>query len=214
MANEITRPFKGNLAGLSKDNNIVVNHPTTGRRVVADLSAASIGTKNGSTVSVVEYGDGVVNRTVLTLTNLPITVRDTQQGGGVKIYDFPAGRILTLGGSGYATFTTTSVLASTLNASVTCQWGVGSVTQTNTTLATTEQNLIQVTAFTSSATINVANTATNGVGAAVLASLDGTSTAIDAYFNIAVAGATDIDADATVLVNGVITLLWANAGDY
>lgn len=165
-------------------------------------------------VTVAEKGDGVFHQTVLTLSALPITMRDTEQGGGAQIYTFPAGRICRLGAIGSIAVTTTSILANTLNAGVTCNWGVGSTTQASATLATTEQDFVNVTAFTSSATINVAGATSTGVGPGVLASLDGTSTSVAAFLNLAVAGATDIDANATVTVSGTITLTWAQIGDY
>ena len=161
-------------------------------------------------VSAAEYGDGTFHQTVLTLTDVPVTMRDTEQGGGIQIYDFPVGRITELGAAGTIAVTTTSILADTLNTGVTCNWGLGSVTQANATVATTEQDLIQVTAFTASATIDVAGADSTGVGAGVLASWDGTSTAINAFLNLAVAGATDIDADATVTVSGTIKITWVN----
>lgn len=163
-----------------------------------------------SYVSVEEYGDGVFHQSVFTLTAMPITMRDTEQGGGFQIYDFPVGRITSLGATTTIAVTTTSALASTLNAGVTCNYGVGSVTQSNATVATTEQDLVNVTAFTSSATIDVAGADATGVGVGVVTSLDGTSTAIDAFLNLAVAGATDIDADATVTVTGTVALTWIN----
>ncbi|HEY4714593.1 MAG TPA: hypothetical protein VIH30_10195, partial [Aquirhabdus sp.] len=138
----------------------------------------------------------------------------TEQGGGAQIYTFPAGRICRLGAIGSIAVTTTSVLASTLHAGVTCNWGVGSTTQVSATVATTEQDFVNVAAFTSSATINVAGAVANGVGAGVLASLDGTSTAVAAFLNLAVTLAADIDANATVTVDGTITITWANIGDY
>jgi hypothetical protein len=185
--------------------------------VAADIdglaqAAWPVGVKNGATVAAVETGNGPVRKTVLTLTATPITMRDTQQGGGVKIYDFPEGRILLLGSAGSIAVTTTSAILTTLNGGVTCNWGVGSTTQANPTVATTEQDLLQVAAFTSSATINVAGATSNGKG--VLTAFDGTGTALDAFLNLAVAGATDIDADATVTVTGVITLNWISLGDY
>lgn len=170
------------------------------------------GAVNGATVAATEGGDGIVHVTTLTFTATPITMRDTEQGGGVKVYDFPAGRILILGSKGTVAVTTTSILANTLNASKTCNWGVGSVTQANATLATTEQDIVNVGAFTSSATINVAGAAANSYG--VLTPLDGTSTAIDAFLNLAVAGADDIDGDATVTVTGTVAISWINLGDY
>lgn len=167
-----------------------------------------VGARNGATVTAEEVGSDVLHKTVLTLANTPMTVRDTEQGNGVKIYDFPAGYIRICGATGTVTITTTSALASTLNASKAVGWGVGTTTQANTTLATTEQDIVNVTSATSSATVNVANTATTGVGPAILAAFDGTVTPVDVYLNLSVPTATDIDGNATVVFNGTITIYW------
>lgn len=174
--------------------------------------AASIGAAAASG-NVASESRGIVNKTLLTLTAVGITLADAAQGGGVKVYDFPEGRILVLGVVGTLTFTTTSVLASTLNASVTGNWGLGTVVQANGTLATTEQNLIPTTNFTSSATINVAGSTTSKALAAS-AQFDGTTTAVDAFLNVGIAGATDIDGDATITATGTILMHWINLGDY
>jgi hypothetical protein len=189
-------------------------YTSSGELKVSTLGAASstAGVKNGATVTATEAGTGVVHQTTLTLAATPITMRNTEQGGGVKIYDFPEGRILVLGATASIAVTTTSVLADTLNAGVTCNYGIGTVTQSNATVATTEQDIVQVTAFTSSATVDVAGAVAKGVG--VLAPFDGTTTPVDAYLNLAVAGATDIDADATVTVSGTVNITWINLGDY
>ena|SRR4030066_118826 len=174
------------------------------------VGAGSVPAAMAPYVTATEYGDGTFHQTVLTLSAVPVTMGDTAQGGGVKVYDFPLGRIMRLGGTGTIAVTTTSALATTLNTGVTCNWGVGSTTQASATLATTEQDLVNVTAFTASATIDVAGANSTGVGAAVLASLDGTSAAVDAYLNLAVAVATDIDGDATVTVSGTVKITWIN----
>jgi hypothetical protein len=194
--------FKEVNSNIKKYEEMSLDTNTTGAGTVP---AAVSGTVSGT-----EYGDGVYHQTVLTLTAVPVTMRDTEQGGGVKIYDFPVGQIQRLGAAGTIAVTTTSVLADTLNTGVTCNWGVGSVTQANATVATTEQDFINVTAFTASATIDVAGADASGVGVGVLAALDGTSTAVDAFLNLAVAGATDIDADATVTVTGEVKITWVN----
>lgn len=209
--------FKATLGALESavyDGSKWSVYTAVGELKVSTLGAASstAGVKNGATVTATEAGTGVVHQTTLTLAATPITMRDTEQGGGVKIYDFPEGRILILGATGSIAATTTSVLADTLNASKTCNWGVGTTTQANATLATTEQDIVQVTAFTSSATINVAGATSKGVG--VLAVFDGTTTPVDAFLNLAVATADDIDADASVSVSGTINITWVNLGDY
>lgn len=173
----------------------------------------NVGAAAGTGVSVSETGNGAIQKTTFTLLNVPLTMRDTQQGGGLNIYNFPEGRIIILGTTGSVNFTTTSALASTLHASVSCRWGLGTTTQANATLATTEQDLIPVTTFTSSATINVANTATSAALAAS-AQFDGTATAKKAFLNISVPTGTDIDADATVLANGTLNVAWIFVGDY
>jgi hypothetical protein len=185
--------------------------PNAGVRVVAGSQGGTKGTVTG--LEVEESGGDGFHRTKFIFTNMPLTVRNTEQGGGVKIYDFPDGYLWLCGAVGHVTITTTSVLTDTLNAEVACKWGVGTATQSTTSLTTTEQDLVDATAFTSSATINVANTATsqNMVTAAYF---DGTTTAKDAYFNISVDSAGDIDADATVVVNGTVLLAWVNIGDY
>jgi hypothetical protein len=187
------------------------------RSVDIDNSLVNTGTVPDAAkayVTATEKGDGVFRQTVLTLSAVPVTMRDTEQGGGFQIYTFPIGRITPIGAIGSIAVTTTSVLANTLNASKTCNWGVGSTTQASATVATTEQNFVNVAAFTSSATINVAGAVATGSGIGILTSLDGTSTAVAAFLNLAVAGAEDIDADATVTVDGTITLTYAVLGDY
>lgn len=186
---------------------------TSGLVFSGATAVANIGAASGTGVTASEQGNGVVQKTVLSLSAAEITMRDTEQGGGLKIYDFPEGRIQILGVVGTMRMATTSVIASTLNSGVTCQWSVGTVTQANTTLATTEQDLIPVTAWTSGTTISVLNTATSAALAAT-AQFDGTTTAKDAYLNLAVAGATDIDANATVACTGTVTITWTWLGDY
>src|SRR3990167_7991585 len=177
------------------------------------ITSSNVGTKNGSTVSVVEYGNGLFHQTVFTLTATPLTLRDTEQGLGVKIYDFPAGGITIMGATGKVAETTTSILADTLNASVTYNWGVGTVTQANGTLATTEQDIIPTTNGTASATINVAGADSLAARIADAANFNGVSTAIDAFFNVGLATADDIDADATTTWTGTITISWLFNGD-
>ena len=180
------------------------------QRIVAGLIGGSVPTAVGPYVVMTERGNGAFNQTLLTLTRLPITMRDSEQGGGAKIYTFPVGRICRLGAQASIAVTTTSELASTLHTGVTCNYGVGSITQASSTVTSTEQDFVNVTAFTASATIDVAGAVAAGVGPGVLASLDGRSSAIAAFLNLAVAGGGDIDANASVTVTGTVRLSWAN----
>lgn len=182
---------------------------------VVPYTTANVGAKNGSTVSVVELGtlNGYLHKTDFTFTALPLTLADVTVGAGVKIYDFPEGTIHIIGAYGSVAETTTSALASTLNAGVTYNWGIGTTTQANGTLATTEQDILPTTNGTASATINVAGPASVGARVAAGAYFDGTATAKDAYFNVGIATATDIDGDATVTFTGTASIIWGFYGD-
>lgn len=191
---------------------------TLGTLSAADITAASyaaVAAANAAYIAATHTG-GVVKQTKLVVTALPIALSDANVGGGSQLLDFPEGRILILGGVASFSFTTTSTLASTLNASVTCNYGIGTVqttTQASGTLATTQQDLIPTVNFTSSATINVANTAVNKPLAAS-AQFDGTTTAVDAYLNVGIALNTDIDGDATITATGTYTVTYILLGDY
>jgi len=152
-------------------------------------------------------------QTTLTLNNVGQTVVNGTEYQGTKIYDFPEGRILILGATATLQQKTTSVLASTLNASVTGAIGIGTATASATTLASTMQDIIPTTAFTSSATINVAGTAVKA-SLAASAQFDGTTTAKDLYLNTAYATTTDVDADATQTISGTVVVTWCFLGDY
>lgn len=177
-------------------------------------AGANVGAKNGATVACVENGNGTMHRTVCTLTATPLTIADATVGAGVKIYDFPEGSITFLAAVGTVTETTTSTLASTLHSGSTYNWGIGTTTQANGTLATTEQDIIQTTNGTSSATINVAAAASTAIrSATTVAQFNGTATPVDAYFNVGIASGAAIDADATTTWTGTITITWLFNGD-
>jgi hypothetical protein len=175
--------------------------------------AAAVGAVQAAGVTALEYGSQAAagpRTTVLTLNRLAVTVADTTPGtqsGGTKIYTFPKCKFTRLGATAKSmTFITADVAG--INASVSSRYGVGTTVGTNATLATTEQDIVQVTTFTSSAASGAVNAAAvTGYGIGVFTMLDFTTTS-DAFFNISVPGATDIDADCIVYVNGVITINW------
>jgi hypothetical protein len=74
-------------------------------------------------------------------------------------------------------------------------------------------NLLPSTAFTSSATINVAGTAVSAALAAA-AQFDGTSTPVDVFLNTAFATTADVDGNATQTISGTVVMTWINLGDY
>jgi hypothetical protein len=173
-----------------------------------NLTTRNVGTVTGTGISVVERGDGILHQSVFTFSSFALTLLDVDVGEGVKFYDFPVGQITILGSSGSVAETTTSALATTLNASVTYNWGVGTTTQASGTLATTEQNIINSTNGTASATINTAGAASSSSQTIAALVLNGKSTAVDAFFNVGIAVATDIDGDATTTWTGTITITW------
>lgn len=183
-----------------------LNAPTTQTHIGSvSISPGSI--FPGTAVSV-EYGDGVLHQTQITFVNVPFTVTLATTGMGQSLYAFPQGVITILGASGNMTEKTTSILANTLNAGVTYNWGVGTVTQSTGALATTQQDIIPSTNGTASATINVAGAVSLAARTAAPANFNGNTSNVNGYFNVGVAGAGDIDADATTIWNGVITITW------
>lgn len=156
---------------------------------------------------------GCLRQMTLTLDNVAQTVVNGTEHQGTQIYTFPEGRMLVLGVTATLQQKTTSALASTLNASSTGAIALGTATSSSTTLNGTMADLLPSTAFTSSATVNVAGTA---VSAALAASahFDGTSTAKSIYLNTAYATTTDVDGDATQTISGTIVVTFIDLGDY
>jgi hypothetical protein len=190
----------------------LIEELSVGRLVVE--GGGSVGTvASVAGLSVYHKQSGIVNQTVFTLDNVAQAVVNGTEYQGTKLFDFPAGRIQILGAIATIAQKTTSVLASTLNASVTGAVAVGSAAASNVSLTSTMVNIIPSTAFTSSATINVAGTAVSApLGATT--QLDGTSTAVPVYINTAYATTGDVDADATQTLTGTITITWINLGEY
>lgn len=189
-----------------------VKQPADGGYILSDSTDNQLGAPAVSTVEAKHFQLGPFVHTRLRLNNVAQTVVNGTEYQGTKIYDFPEGRILVLGCVATLQQKTTSDPTTTLNASVTGAIGVGTATASATTLATTMQDIIPTTAFTSSATINVAGTAVSAALAAS-AQFDGTGTAKDLFLNTAYATTGDVDADATQTISGWIKITWINLGD-
>lgn len=188
----------------SGDNFIVTNK----RNPFADVGTPVEGI--GVTAKHVAIGGYV--QTTLTLNNVAQTVVNGTEHQGTKIFDFPETRMWVVGCVATLQQKTTSTLASTLNASSTGAIALGTGTTASTTLNGTAADFLPSTAFTSSATVNVAGTAVSGVLAAA-AFFDGTGTAKDLFLNTAYATTTDVDADATQTISGTVLITWINLGD-
>ena len=156
---------------------------------------------------------GAFYQTTLTLVDVPQAVVNGTEYQSTPLYTFPEGRIFVVGVTATLQQKTTSALASTLNASSTGAISLGTVAASSTTLSGTMVDLLPSTAFTSSATINVAGTAVSAALAAA-AAFDGTSAAKVMRLNTAYATTTDVDADATQTISGTIVATWIFLGDY
>jgi hypothetical protein len=146
-----------------------VNGTTVNATTVATsgspTTSSGVGAKAGATVTVAEQGSETVHKSVFTLTATPITMTDDPGNGSyaaLKIYDFPAGNIITLGA------------AINADATLTEAWwvddkggdvGLGTVaTAVGTALTATTQNIIATTATTSAAQVSTLDSQSAGVG--------------------------------------------------
>ena len=156
---------------------------------------------------------GPVTQTTIRRDNVAQAVVNGTEYQSNKIYSFPQARMNVLGVMATLQQKTTSAVDSTLNASSTGAISLGTAAASATTLASAMVDLLPSTAFTSSATINVAGTAVSAVLAATATLFDGTGTAKDMYLNTAYATTGDVDADATQTISGYIKITWVNLGD-
>ncbi len=176
------------------------------------VTSVGVGVVAGAGVALVENGNGAFHKTVFTLTSVSITVTDSGGvnggQGGIKIYDFPEGVIVrggcvangtTLAGAGGIADGGAVVLA----------LGTTTAAADNSTLTTTEADFIA----------SYAGTLVAGAGdfekygEPSVTSLDGHTTAVDLFLNMAVPDA-DISANDTLAVSGTITCTWWNNGDW
>jgi len=161
--------------------------------------------------SATEYGGQGVQRTVLTLENAIVAVVDSGGAAGgqgnLKVYDFPEGGIVILG----ASYNLAVVAGAGITATAALVGAVGSVAAGagDSTLTTTEADIIPSTVGTLTGSAGVLKK----LSAVVAAPFDGTTTPLDAFLNIAVPDA-GITANANVIVNGTITILWTQIGDF
>lgn len=198
---------------MSRREQFSVNELTITGKTNTSANVGSVPSAVAATVTVEERGNDIVHQTILTLANVAQAVVNGTEYQGTKLYTFPEGRIHVLGVTASLQQKTTSALASTLNASSTGAISLGTATASNVSLTGTMVDLLPSTAFTSSATVNVAGTAVTAALAAA-AAFDGTATAKAIFLNTAYATTTDVDADATQTISGTVRVTWAFLGDY
>lgn len=102
----------------------------------------NLGTVNGTGVTGAEYITGLVKQTVITLTNVSITMTDGGANGSIgslKVYDLPSGLVRILGARTNLTVTA----ASGISATATLKHSMGTAAAaTNDTLNLTKANII------------------------------------------------------------------------
>lgn len=209
---DILTSIHGRRFGISKAGDLVLNTPTGNVQMTEN---AGVGAKNGSTITVQEYGGGPLRKTVLTCTATPITISDdagVAQYGGVKVYDFPEGMLCTLGAVIDGSLTGYASLIDTFDGDV----ALGTATATTgATLTGTEADILQSVALTQ-AVSEVANCDAQSVATALTESgarwHDGTATAKDMYLNFVIDDNAAHGAG-TATFTGTISFVWMILGD-
>jgi len=172
-----------------------------------DGSTAGVASVAGD--SAVEYVAGLM-RTVITVDSTSagddIDLEDKDDGGGTLLYTFPVGHIRILGC--VADLTTTSS-AEIFQATFPMSIGTTAAADSEATLTGTEADLCASTAISYDGEVACD---LPPVSAADM-TYDGTSSAVVAYLNAAVAAA-DINGAATVKSTGTVTIHWMLLGDY
>jgi len=191
------------------------NHGKTGlKNLTEEIDAnftrlqSTAGAANGAAVSASENYN-TPTKTVLTINDLSVPIAfsgpGTNHTGGVKVYDFPAGRILVLGVTVDSFTVATNAVG--IEAADGGDYALGTASASGSSLASTEVDLCPATSI---------DPITNIVSGALAASaqFDGTTTAKDLYVNMLVDGG-DLSGPTTAVVDSAtITVTWSNLGDY
>ena len=170
----------------------------------------------GNTSSVSE-SIAPIHRTVITVPTFSFTTTSAAKSVGQLVYTFPAGRIIVFGAMISTTLTTGAATSSTAG-----EIGLGSVigSGANATLGAvgaTSEDIMEGTTI-ANCVASTANAITKGNhsivgadhGATAVWPLNGTSTNVPVYFNLA----TTFAGTAGCTVSGTtISLLWSNLGD-
>jgi len=188
--------------------NLYRAHPTVFQILSGPGKSMSVGSAATGVTSV--DSETGLNRTVLTLVNASVATVDAGAAGAhgtMPLYTFPEGLIAILAATMNLTIARVGTGLTTTSAIVAAIGSVVAATD-NATLTSTEADILPSTASTLTAGAGVTKGKTTAV-----AVLDGTTTPVVARLNFATpdAGSTATDA---LLVNGTVTLLWSNAGDY
>jgi len=162
---------------------------------------------NSTTVAADTYGQ--VIKTTLTMSDVSVVIAEGGSGtngyGGVKIYDFPEGRLLVQGVI-VENFTFKTNATSAIDSADGGDFAFGTAVVTDGSMSGTMVDFCPSTSI---------DPITNVTDAALAASaqFDGTSTAKDLYVNLTIDDG-DISATATNTVDATVTIHWIKLGDY
>lgn len=175
------------------------------------LTEQNVGTKNGATVSVKEYGNGYQHTSVFTSTNTPVTVGNVTgiSFGGLKIYDFPLGRFKIIGGRMFPF--SLSWAGQDIAAAGSGDISLGTTITADGTLATTEVDIMASTALLDPFVSGVGGIGAAGLGGTLVNDtfFDGTVIAKDLNVNLIIDDADVADgASDIVLLTGVLVVRW------
>lgn len=180
-------------------------------------SGVGAGATAQASVLRVQEVPSAIQRTEIHSESLPIAVLDSaghKQYGGVKIYDFPTGGIVTLGATIDGKLYVGGITGAGATGFIALSTNVADATGTTGALEADEYTIMTAAAWGaatgSSAICDAFSSATAGTDTPVRA-FDGRSTATDVYLNVAVADQAAHGAG-NVYFNGKIVLLWSNLG--
>ena len=187
----------------------------------ATHTVGAVTTKTG--LSLVEYGDAAIHKTVFTFASMAMASTDgavpASDGawGSQELYTFPEGQLLFIGAqfvSPLAGLIATTGGGTGFSDTSDFGIGVGTVAAANSTefgLSTTEEDIIaEIDCDLTAATSDAIESGVNGTAAVH----DGTAGAIAFFLNYRTLDDADHGAVADILtVNGTLTLLWSVLGD-
>lgn len=193
----------GNVLWAVKESGIEFTSPIS-------APAQGVGTVTGTGVSVVESGNGFVQKSTFTLTAVDVVLTDAAgdgQAGGVQIYDFPAGNIRVLGVVVDADIVLPAPFIDTAAGDI----ALGSVAPTGAVaFSGTEEDIMVETAIAALASKAGPIDAQSTTDLAPLGAAGGTDS--NCFVNIRI----DDDVAHTTetgVVTGTIVLTWVNLGD-
>lgn len=197
---------------INKESRTIQGTQTFAAAPKTSAGIGSVPSGVASYVTAAEYGDGSYHKTVLTLTALPISTLDNGtagHGGGSQIYDFPKGLVAIHGSS--MSFSSITVDGTGLPDDSEIDLAVGTTVATSAmvSLTGTTADICSKDDITLSSSVSATHQFQGTVSGGH--NIDGSSTAKDAYLNVAATAAT-ADANGTITLTGTITIVWSNIG--